>query len=217
MNRYNPSTVFSSIDRNGRYSFKNQSRIAFWNLVVLANTLIPLITNNKKEAIVLIQNVLDSFNEKYTKKWYEMMFKKIGIIDPESNDNTYVDQLLKLMKIHNFDYTNLFASLTLGGSFIDKFYENQDFKIWYKKWVFRIRKSNNLEAGKDFMKNNNPLYIPRNYLVESALENAILKDCDKMKTLLSDISKSYSYDTFKGDLHTVPDNFDSSYVTYCGT
>ena len=75
MNTYNPDTVFSSIDRNGRYSFGNQPNIAHWNLAVFANTLIPTISNNENEAIERIKERLDKFSSLFYTKWYDMMFK----------------------------------------------------------------------------------------------------------------------------------------------
>ena len=106
MNSYNPKTVFSSIDINGRYAFGNQSTIAHWNLTVFAGTLLPLISDNKEKAIQLATDILNKFSEEYSKKWHQMMYEKLGITKPLKDDKVLVDTLLQLMEESKADYTN---------------------------------------------------------------------------------------------------------------
>ena len=98
MNKYDPKTVFSSIDMHGRYAFDNQPKIAYWNLTVFAGTLLPLISNDNDEAMQLAKEVLDDFPEEYSKKWHQMMQKKLGIIKPRKEDVTLIRNLIQLMK-----------------------------------------------------------------------------------------------------------------------
>ena len=77
MDKYDPETVFSSIDHQGRYAYYNQPRIAKWNLERFAESLLPLIDTDNRVAIKIAQGVLEEFPEKYKKRWLEMMKKKI--------------------------------------------------------------------------------------------------------------------------------------------
>ena len=124
MDTYNPKTVFSSIDFNGRYSFENQSKIVLWNLARFAETILHLIDDNQNKAIEIVENILNENQEKFEIKWLEMMYKKINL----SNDNKnkeLVLELLDLMHVYKLDYTN---------TFIDLKYEKLDKKI-FKNWM----------------------------------------------------------------------------------
>ena len=217
MNIYNPKTVFSSIDRNGRYAFKNQSAIANWNLTVFAGTLLPLISDHKEKAIQLAKNILNKFPEEYSNKWYQMMFKKIGIKQPIHEDKVLVDTLLQLMEKNKADYTNIFAALTLNKVSNDNLFTSSQFNDWRRQWEKRTNyKDKKIETLK-LMQRQNPLVIPRNHLVESALEDVIQGNKSKFNELLKLIAKPYDYKTPHKNFQTIPSGFDDSYKTYCGT
>ena len=216
MNKYNPNTVFSSIDRNGRYSFGNQPNILHWNLVVFANSLIPMISKNKQKTIELIREKLDLFPTIFSNSWYNMMYKKLGIINPVKKDMYIVDELLRLINTYKSDYTNTFAALTLNIEFDDIIFKIDEFKIWRRIWENRIESSDNSSENYKLMQSQNPVVIPRNYLVEIALENSISGNLEKMYSLLDLLSKSYKYSS-EVTLQTPPMGFDESYKTFCGT
>ena len=216
MNTYNPDTVFSSIDRNGRYSFGNQPNIAHWNLAVFANTLIPIISNNENEAIERIKERLDKFSSLFYTKWYDMMFKKIGISAPVEKDKVLVDTLLELMTQYKADYTNTFAALTLNKSCEDKLFSSMKFKNWHKKWKERIDFSDKNFKGRQLMKNQNPLVIPRNHLVESALHKSSVGNFDQFNEMLDLVSRPYELKS-NFSFQNVPIGFDENYKTFCGT
>jgi uncharacterized protein YdiU (UPF0061 family) len=111
MDNYDPRTVFSSIDHQGRYCFINQSLIAHWNISRFAETLIPLIDNNEKKAITIGEEIINSFNEKFQSKWLSMMRQKLGLFKEKNNDENLVNNLLSLMHQNNADYTNTFCDL----------------------------------------------------------------------------------------------------------
>ena len=97
MNKYNPETVFSSIDRHGRYAYFNQPRVAKWNLERFAESLLPLINDDSKVAIEIATEALKEFPEKYKKKWLEMMKKKLGLVGDDRNDEQLIIELLSWM------------------------------------------------------------------------------------------------------------------------
>src|SRR6056297_528139 len=114
MNRYDPDTVFSSIDHNGRYAYSNQPKIAEWNLYRFAETLLPLIHSNNEEAIKMAKNTLEDFKEIYQKNWLSGMRNKLGIFNKEKDDNFLIEELFNLMKKYEADYTNTFLDLTFN-------------------------------------------------------------------------------------------------------
>tara|TARA_B100001123_G_scaffold415154_1_gene515383 strand:- start:200 stop:1645 length:1446 start_codon:yes stop_codon:yes gene_type:complete len=216
MNAYNPNTVFSSIDKNGRYSFGNQSKIAHWNLVIFANTLIPIISDNEEKSIELVKTKLNKFSSIFLKKWYDMMYKKLGIIKPIKKDKVLVDSLLKLMENYKADYTNTFAALSLDTESNDTLFVSNEFKQWRNQWKNRINYQKNSIKILKLMQTQNPLIIPRNHLVESALEDSLNQNFDQFDDLLDLVSTPYNYKS-NYSFQNVPEGFDDSYKTFCGT
>ena len=217
MNTYNPKTVFSSIDINGRYAFGNQSTIAHWNLTVFAGTLLPLISDNKEKAIQLAKDILNKFPEEFSMNWYQMMYKKLGILKPIQEDKVLVDTLLQLMDNYQADYTNTFAALSLSKTSDNSLFTSSKFNEWRKEWENRIDYTDNRIKALKLMQTQNPLVIPRNHLVESALENAIKNNKSQFNELLNLISKPYDYQSDHANFQTIPDGFDDCYKTFCGT
>jgi len=217
MNRYNPRTVFSSIDINGRYAFGNQSTIAHWNLAVFASTLLPFISVNKEKAIQLAEETLNKFPEEFSMNWYQMMYKKLGILKPIQEDKVLVDMLLQLMDNHQADYTNTFAALTLNKVSDDNLFSSSKFNEWRKQWENRTNHTDNRINALKLMQTQNPLVISRNHLVESALENAIKGNKSQFNELLNLISKPYNYKSNHDNFQTMPAGFDDCYKTFCGT
>jgi len=217
MNTYNPKTVFSSIDINGRYAFGNQSTIAHWNLTVFAGTLLPLISDNKEKAIQLAKDILNKFSEEYSKKWHQMMYEKLGITKPLKDDKVLVDTLLQLMEESKADYTNTFAALTLNKVSDDSLFTSSRFNEWRKQWGNRTNHRDNRIKALKLMQSQNPLVIPRNHLVESALEEAIQGNKSQFNELINLISKPYDYKSNHNKFQTIPSGFDDCYKTFCGT
>ena len=216
MNTYKPNTVFSSIDKNGRYSFENQANILYWNLTIFANTLVPIISDNQKKSITLIKEKLNDFSSLFYNNWYNMMYKKIGIFKPIKKDKILVDSLLELMNNYKADYTNTFAALTLDDVSDDTLFKSNKFKKWQKEWKNRISFSDNSDKISKLMQKQNPLAIPRNHLVELALKNSINGNFDSFDDLLNLVSNPYNYKS-NYSFQNIPEGFDDSYKTFCGT
>ena len=216
MNAYKPNTVFSSIDKNGRYSFENQPNILHWNLAVFANTLIPMISDNNKKSIKLIKEKLNEFHSIFSNNWYNMMYKKLGIFKPIEKDKILVDSLLELMNNYKADYTNTFAALTLNDASDDTLFTSNKFKKWRKKWKDRINCLNNSPKSFKLMRKQNPLIIPRNHLVELALEKSINGNFNQLNDLIDLVSNPYNY-TSNYSFQNIPEGFDDLYKTFCGT
>ncbi len=112
MDTYDPATVFSSIDAQGRYAYGNQPQIAGWNLARFAEALLPLLHDQQEEALKLAEDAILEFPKLYESNWLAGMRAKLGIFNEEEQDEALIEDLLSLMQEHHADYTNTFRALT---------------------------------------------------------------------------------------------------------
>jgi uncharacterized protein YdiU (UPF0061 family) len=146
-----------------------------------------------------------------------MMFEKLGITKPLKEDKVLVDTLLQLMEENKADYTNTFAALTLTKVSDDRLSTSSQFNQWRKQWGNRTNHTNNRIKTLKLMQTHNPVVIPRNHLVESALEDAIQGNKSQFNKLINLISKPYNYKHHHKNFQTIPSGFDDCYKTFCGT
>ena len=219
MDHYDPLTVFSSIDHQGRYSFANQPIIAQWNLARLAETILPLISDNNEKALKLAEEAINTFADLYQSKWLDMMRRKIGLITKKNEDKDLISELLDTMQKHKADFTNTFRFLSQDILSGDDIFKTEEFLIWHKKWKLRLKKeSNTFENIKKIMDTNNPRIIPRNHLVEKALKSAEEGDLETIVDFSKIIKNPYSssIDIPKKYLNPPNDN-EKVLQTFCGT
>ena len=216
MDFYNPKTVFSSIDKLGRYSFSNQPPITKWNLTRLAECLIPLIDKNEDTAIKIATETIDNFQNIYENKWLNMMRDKLGLFGKDKNDLKLINDLLHWMESNQADYTNTFCHLMNINSSNDSKYKDINFINWFKQWENRVLINNgSIEKSINLMKKNNPTVIPRNHKVEEALEAANNNDLSLTNKLLSILNKPYDNQNDIDDYQSPSSNIE--YQTFCGT
>ncbi|WP_096153591.1 protein adenylyltransferase SelO [Bacillus sp. FJAT-45066] len=219
MNTYNPDTVFSSIDTQGRYAYGNQPYIGAWNMARFAETLLPILHENVEEGVKIAQEEISQFTEIFKHYWLSGMRAKLGIMNEEENDEVLITELLSLMKKYEADFTNTFIALTFEKMDEIKMFQSEDFSNWRNKWQERLdRQGQSKESTHELMQNSNPSVIPRNHLVEEALEAASEQgDFSVMEKLLAELSKPYEHTTKKEKYCSIPPDADSSYQTFCGT
>ncbi|WP_414150906.1 YdiU family protein [Acetobacterium carbinolicum] len=219
MDRYDPETVFSSIDLQGRYAYRNQPNIGLWNLARLAETLIPLIDNNQEQALKLVEASLRNFPSLYQADWLQGMRLKLGIVNEEPDDERLVADLLGLMKEYQADYTNTFVDLTLEKTQSSELYESDAFKAWLDRWKGRLERPAQTNQGiKQLMQQANPVVIPRNHQVEKVLQAANEQgDLKPLQQLLEVLQSPYDYDSLNQQYMTPPGSSSRPYKTYCGT
>ncbi|MFJ7665720.1 YdiU family protein [Lysinibacillus sp. NPDC097195] len=219
MDTYNPATVFSSIDRQGRYAYGNQPPIGAWNIARFAESLLPLIHDNEEEAVTLAQEVIQQYPQLYNTNWLKGMRAKLGIYNEEQQDGKLVDELLTLMEKYEADYTNTFRALTLNKCQGTTLFECAEFKKWYEQWQARRQRQEESEAAsQQLMRDNNPAIIPRNHRVEEALEAAVTQgDYQVMNKLLQALSQPYAYTAEQEEYTKLPALTDCPYQTFCGT
>ena len=221
MEAYDPDTVFSSIDFWGRYAFGNQPVVAGWNLARFAETLLPLVSDNVEEAIALAEGAFGIFQTRYDDVWSSGMRAKLGLAADLNADEdagfsaTLVDELLLLLKQNRVDYTSFFRHLSTAargdaeparGLFADL----AGFDAWLARWQA-------LSPDADIMNRANPIYIPRNHLVEEALAAATAGDLAPLEALLEAVRAPYDERPgFERYASPAPNDF-GTYQTFCGT
>jgi len=219
MDTYDPETVFSSIDSQGRYAYGNQPHIAAWNLARLADSLLPLLNPDREKAIELAQGVLSDFPTIYRINWLDGMRKKLGLNTVEAEDEILIESLLKMMHSYHADYTNTFLALTFQSKKNIPLFDQVEFAEWYNKWKARLdRNSKSGAAAITLMKNSNPAVIPRNHRVEEALYAAINHgDYSVMERLLDALSKPFEHLTNQTNYAEPSNSSVCPYRTFCGT
>ena len=225
MDEYNPSTVFSSIDAHGRYAFGNQPLIAQWNMACFANSLLALIDKDTEKATAKAQKVINNFPNKMGEAVMNVMCKKIGLDGTKTNSHETLTKLLKIMLDNKSDYTLTFLYLSdiIKGKgdnlFKQQFLKPNQISNWLKEWKELIKDENLAKKAIALsMEGSNPVFIPRNHLVEKAIEEAVeSNDFSEMKTLLTILSKPYEEQSRYGEYMKPPKSHEVVHQTFCGT
>ncbi|MED4392200.1 protein adenylyltransferase SelO [Priestia aryabhattai] len=217
MDTYDPETVFSSIDVQGRYAYQNQPGITGWNLARFAEALLPLLDQDIEKAVEIAQNAVTEFPKLYRENWLAGMQAKLGLFNEEKEDEALFQELLTMMKTYKADYTNTFRALTFNKLGKSDLFESEEFAQWQELWQKRLGRQKQSKAeSEELMKHNNPAVIPRNHRVEAALDAAQKGDYSVMEDLLEVLSSPYeSPDQSEYCTPSAPSN--QPYQTYCGT
>lgn len=218
MDRYDPATVFSSIDRRGRYAYLNQPGIAQWNLDRLAESLQPLLGDDPGHATAC-DEVIAGFADLFQHHWLTGMRRKIGLANEEPGDVSLIQSFLKWMYGKGLDYTNTFREIAVAGIPGDEVYDDPEFLDWHARWnERRSRQSLSTEAVIALMKSVNPAVIPRNHLVEEALEAATDRgDLGPLHRFLEVLAHPYQdRDDVARYRQPAPPDL-QNYKTFCGT
>ncbi|MCM3254054.1 protein adenylyltransferase SelO [Priestia aryabhattai] len=217
MDTYDPETVFSSIDVQGRYAYQNQPGITGWNLARFAEALLPLLDQDIEKAVEIAQSAVTEFPKFYRENWLAGMQAKLGLFNEEKEDEALFQELLTMMKTYKADYTNTFRALTFDKLGNNDLFESEEFAQWQELWQKRLGRQKQSKAeSEELMKNNNPAVIPRNHRVEAALDAAQKGDYSVMEDLLKVLSSPYeSPDQSEYCTPSAPSN--QPYQTYCGT
>jgi uncharacterized protein YdiU (UPF0061 family) len=215
---YDPATVYSSIDVGGRYAYGNQPLMAEWNLARFAEALLPLLSDDQERAIELAVEALGGFRPQYDAAWSAGMHAKLGL--PAGLDDAIVtalvDDALGLLQADSVDLTSFFRALGRAARgdtapARNLFLDLAGFDGWAERW---------LALGPDAgaMDRTNPVYIPRNHLVEEALDAATGGDLVPLERLLTAVTAPF--DERPGlERYAAPGpaDFGATYRTFCGT
>ena len=223
MERYDPATVFSSIDQMGRYAYGNQPGIGGWNLARFAEALLPVLHEDRGRAVELAQEVLNGYGDTYTGLWLDGMRRKLGLSRVDDGDAAMINELLTHLQAQEVDFTSFFRRLSAAArgdpsGCVRLFSDSTVFTDWAAGWEARLddegRERGEVGRAMDAV---NPMYIPRNHKVEEALNAAIAGEMAPFQQLLavaqSPFEERPEYSAFADP---APSDF-GPHVTYCGT
>ncbi|WP_078414838.1 protein adenylyltransferase SelO [Priestia abyssalis] len=218
MDVYDPATVFSSIDREGRYAYGNQPPIGGWNLARFAESLLSLLHDDQDQAVELAQEAISEFPKLYQHHWLSGMRTKLGLFTEEAEDQSLVEDLLGMMQKHRADYTNTFRALTFDKLEGMELFGTPEFSQWHERWQARLGRQDEPKASSSqLMRDSNPAVIPRNHRVEEALEAANNGDYSVMERLIDVLSRPFAHVPEQDDYCTLPALSNRPYRTFCGT
>ncbi|WJY26857.1 protein adenylyltransferase SelO [Sporosarcina trichiuri] len=214
---YDPDTVFSSIDRHGRYKYGNQPGIASWNLARFAETLLPLLADDREAAIRIAERQLARFGTLFEREWLQGMRAKLGLLDEQPDDEALAKELLLVMKESQADFTNTFRALTDSAMEPPAWFALPPFREWRNKWeARRSQQPAAEEAIRNRMRTSNPSVIPRNHQVEAAIAAAEQGDWQPVHALNRVLADPYAYSADQEPFTAAADP-SVPYRTYCGT
>jgi uncharacterized protein YdiU (UPF0061 family) len=226
MDAYDPETVFSSIDQQGRYAYGNQPRIALWNLTRLAEALLPLLSDDQEKAVEEASQALDGFAPLFQRAYQSGLNRKLGLADLREGDAELARDLLEAMRDNQADFTLTFRRLGTAADdpSADEMVRNlfvnpQVYDAWTQRWRQRLA-SDPQDAGarKAAMQTVNPAFIPRNHRVEALIKAAVEQDdFGPFEELLQVLSHPYEDQSAFVAYEEPPQPHERVQATFCGT
>ena len=226
MDAFRNGQVFSSIDAGGRYAYGNQPQIAHWNLVQLAQALLPLLPGASEDAVKLAQSAIDGFPAMFREAWLGVMRRKLGLSAADEGDADLIGALLSTMEANEADFTLTFRRLSdhAGPGAenrprpADLFKEPAAFQAWSERWQARLAADPMAPAERQAaMRSANPQFIPRNHRVEEALAAAENGDLGPFETLRTVLARPFDEHPNEAYLALPPRAEQAIHRTFCGT
>lgn len=227
MDRYDPRTVYSSIDRNGRYAFGNQPMIGQWNIARLAEALLALLSDDQDKAVEMANAAVGRFMERFQAHWKAVIRAKIGLgAHEEDDDQGLIRDLLVTLYEQKADYTLAFrrlADAAEGAAADDTLQDLLEtpgaLTPWLALWRARLaREAGTPEARAAAMRRVNPAFIPRNHKVEEALAAAVDHGDFSLFTALNDVlARPYEDQPAFAAYAVPPKPGEEITATFCGT
>lgn len=226
MDRFDPKTVFSSIDTGGRYAYANQPGIAQWNLAWLARALLPLIDSDENIAVELAQKAIDDFVTLYRQAYAQRMCAKLGLAEVNDDSIALHEELLEHMATAGADYTLTFRRLAelaapnAGFESIEQIFPLPEaLEPWAERWQARLAQEKTTAAQRQQqMFAHNPVYIPRNHLIEEAIQAAVERnDFQPFHRLVERLAEPCVYASSDARYALPPRPEEMVLQTFCGT
>ncbi len=213
---YDPAAVFSSIDRAGRYAFGNQPRIAHWNLVRLAEALLPLIDPNRDQAVERANETLATFPDRFEAAWLRVHRAKLGLATETAGDRALVEQFLTTLHHTGADFTLAFRALAEAAAWPVP--DPQAFATFEAAWAARLADEGSTpEQAGARARRANPAVIARNHRVEAALAAAEAGDLAPLHRLLAALARPFDPAPEDEPLRAPPAAHERVCQTFCGT
>lgn len=214
MESYSPETVFSSIDRNGRYAYGRQPAMGKWNLARFAESLLPLISEGESEAVALATESVEKFDSLFWDRWIVLFLRKIGLEKKNEGNTALIEDFLALLHNNGADFTNSFLALTQKGERLP-FAGTEEGSEWLVAWKSAVEDGPSWEKAGETMRRSNPQAIPRNHMVEKALAEARAGRREAFDSLVEVVRNPFREG--HPPEYMEPDPKGAEYVTFCGT
>jgi uncharacterized protein YdiU (UPF0061 family) len=225
MDAYDPATVFSSIDAHGRYAYGNQPAIAHWNLTRLAESLLPLLAEDGEAAVTIAQDEIGKFPRAFNDAYVAGLRAKLGLADMRDDDLGLAQDLLDRMSANRADFTLTFRGLCAAAQ-DDRadaelrvlFDDPRSYDEWAVRWRARLHvEGREAAACGAAMRRVNPALVPRNHLVEAAIEAAVdRQDFLVFEQVLEALMKPFEDGPSDSMFYGLPPA-GPGYRTFCGT
>ncbi|TWT05946.1 YdiU family protein [Reyranella sp. CPCC 100927] len=227
MDTYHPGTVYSSIDAGGRYAYGNQPRIAHWNLVRLAQALLPLLGDSEDAAVATAQAAIDTYPARFESAWLAGLRRKLGLAQAHDGDMALAQELLTVMAAQSTDFTLTFRRLgdcvdddpTAMAAVRSLFADPAAFDAWAVQWRQRLAREGRAAAAiQADMRAANPAFIPRNHRVEAVIAAAQTnQDFKPLEELLTVLAQPYDDQPRLAHYAQPPEPHEVVQQTFCGT
>lgn len=221
MDTYNPASVYSSIDHRGRYAYQNQPVIAHWNLACLAQALVPLFAEDGQSAIEIAEQALAEFPALVGDQINFRLSQKLGLTEVQEKDDELIQDFLKLLESNKLDFTQSFrrlSELPVEAEGVNTPFDFPEFAPWYERWQSRCSKEKITDKAR--YKNMiavNPVVIPRNHVVESAIAKAYEGDFSLFHDLHLRLATPFEHHQNDALFTTPPQPNEIVRQTFCGT
>jgi serine/tyrosine/threonine adenylyltransferase len=226
MDEYDPATVYSAIDRNGRYAYANQPAIGQWNLTRLAECLVPLLHDETEAAVEIAKEALGEYGPAFEAAYRSGLRRKMGLQDELEGDVELARDLLNAMAAQGADFTLTFRDLgqaVLGPdqtvAVRQHFKDPSAFDAWLPRWQERLAREPREPSDRIAAMNAvNPAFIPRNHRVEAVIQAAVERDdFAPFEELLAVITRPYEDQPEHAAYLRPPEEHERVHQTFCGT
>ena len=225
MDTFNPTQVYSSIDHQGRYAYRNQPGIAHWNLSRLAQSLVPLLHTDSEQAVALAQTAIDTFPATFDAARATGMAAKLGLPALAESDTVLVEELWELLAGERLDFTLTFRRLTelanpdLPGDSVAPLLSLPDsLSRWTQKWLSRLEAADTTGSGRAAMCRANPAIIPRNHQVEAVIASGTYQgNLEPFHALAAALASPFELRAETAEFARPPEAGEIVHQTFCGT
>ena len=217
MDTFKQATVYSAIDQQGRYAYQNQPAIAHWNLMTLAQALLPLLHDNEDVAIEQAKAALQTFPDRFDDHYNAHSADKLGLT-PSKVSRALFSEFLALLETHELDFTNSFSGLADHLESKTPLLPTDDWQQWMAQWQAALQDSQDKPAARHRMQQANPYVIPRNHLIEHAIQQAYNEGrFDQFDALLEAVTRPFDPELARSRFAQAPASDEIVKRTFCGT
>ena len=217
MDTFKQAAVYSAIDQQGRYAYQNQPAIAHWNLMTLAQALLPLLHDNEDVAIEQAKAALQTFPDRFDDHYNAHSADKLGLT-PSKVSRALFSEFLALLETHELDFTNSFSGLADHLESKTPLLPTDDWQQWMAQWQAALQDSQDKPAARHRMQQANPYVIPRNHLIEHAIQQAYNEGrFDQFDALLEAVTRPFDPELARSRFAQAPASDEIVKRTFCGT